>query len=109
MKDPNEGVPLDYQGPHCELCSTRVHLENEGIVVSADGKRFVCPECVQKMSVEFVPIRKDGAIPIFNARIISYEPVTVMEFNVGGDEWVRYVPATEIQEWLYSRMRVFQA
>lgn len=39
--------------------------------------------------------------PIFNARIISYEPVTVMEFDVGQGhprvgEWVRYVPLAEV-------------
>lgn len=54
------------------------------------------------------PLDDDAPKPIFNARIISYEPVTVMEFDVGG-EWVRYVPATEIQGWLYDRMRVFQS
>jgi len=34
--------------PRCEDCLTRVHFENPGVMISSDGKHFICPECAPR-------------------------------------------------------------
>lgn len=44
----------------CEDCGTLIHFENEGVMVSADGRHYICPECAPKYEHVFPPKEWDA-------------------------------------------------